>query len=64
MGLGDVKPYNKEWFEKWEYISFEKKSFRIPSGYREILRAQYGDYMQLPPENERVAKHYAKVWWK
>lgn len=61
---GDVKPYKKEWFEQWQYTTFEKHSFRIPFGYHEILKTQYGDYMQLPPEAERIPKHYAKVEWK
>ena len=25
----------------------------IPVGYDQMLRAQYGDYMKLPPENQR-----------
>lgn len=36
---------------------FEKKSYKIPKRYDEYLRTIYGDYMQLPPENQRCFPH-------
>lgn len=38
-------------------ISFEGEDFTISSEYDTMLKIMYGDYMVLPPENERVAKH-------
>ena len=38
-------------------ISFEGDDFTISSEYDTMLKILYGDYMVLPPENERVAKH-------
>lgn len=35
------------------YHQFEHCSFRIPSGYDQILRTEYGNYMELPPEDQR-----------
>ena len=35
------------------YHQFEHLSFRIPSNYDHILHREYGDYMQLPPEDQR-----------
>jgi len=35
------------------YHQFEHLSLRIPSGYDKVLRDEYGDSMQFPPENER-----------
>ena len=36
-----------------ENHAFGEGSIPIPNGYDEILRNQYGDYMQLPPEDQR-----------
>ena len=43
---------------------FEDDSFLIPRGYDEMLRGEYGDYMQLPPEEDRVGHHYYKAYRK
>ena len=32
---------------------FEGKLFSIPKGYHRVLTTEYGDYMTLPPEEER-----------
>lgn len=37
--------------------SFEDSTFYIPERYDELLRANYGDYMQLPPLEERLGHH-------
>lgn len=34
-------------------VPFEDDTFSVMPGYDEYLRIHYGDYMQLPPENER-----------
>ena len=50
--------------EKWIIYSDELKTLiempfedivvKVPVGYNQILKRNYGDYMRLPPENERV----------
>lgn len=32
---------------------FEDKLFSVPAGYENVLKTQYGDYMTLPPEDQR-----------
>lgn len=44
-------------FDRTIYLPFEDTTFPCPAGYDGYLRRLYGDYMQLPPENKRVASH-------
>ena len=59
-----AKMYKKECFEKLIEVQFEDDLFKIPEKYDEILKAFYGDYMQLPPEEERIGHHYYKAYKK
>ena len=43
---------------------FEDGEYMVASGYDEILRAIFGDYMQLPPEDQRVTHHDFEAYWK
>ncbi len=43
---------------------FEGELFPIPSGYDQVLSAQYGDYMKLPPIEKQVTHHRNNVFWK
>jgi len=62
------------WHEPWVFdgeliegfvdVEFEGHKFPALQGYDAYLRRQYRDYMQLPPEDKRVAKHDYKAYWK
>lgn len=54
----------REIFEKYITALFEGVEFKIIENYDIFLSSQYGDYMQLPPEEERVSGHAAPVYWK
>lgn len=41
-------------------LPFENTSFKAPKNYHNILKAQYKNYMDLPPENERVSPHLSE----
>lgn len=45
-------------------LMFNNEYFRVPKEYDEVLKTIYGDYMKLPPENERVAHHNYKAYKK
>lgn len=45
-------------------IEFEGRTFATYKDYDEYLTLHYGDYMQLPPENERVAGVHRVVEFK
>ena len=49
------------WMERTLLCPFENLRIRIPQGYNEYLKHVYGDYWQLPPEEERLPHHYATV---
>ena len=43
--------------QNYTYILFEEQELMIFEEYLEMLRIEFGDYMKLPPEEERVCKH-------
>lgn len=51
-------------FEKIIEVNFEGEKFNAIASYDSYLRSIYGDYMQLPPKEKRVAHHNFKVYWK
>lgn len=51
------KIYEAEWFEKGVEMPFEDFTVMMPQGYDAFLTKQYGDYMQLPPEDKRIPHH-------
>ena len=53
----------RKYYEKSHNAEFEGYILKIPSNYDEYLKNLYGDYMQLPPEDERIC-HAFKAWWK
>ena len=55
--------FRKEWFNRIT-APFEGNTVYIPEGYDNLLRLIYGDYLQLPPESERVSTHEAEFIWR
>jgi lipopolysaccharide cholinephosphotransferase len=49
--------FKKEWFENAIDVPFENIKIKIPGSYDEYLKFLYGDYMQLPPPQERTSHH-------
>ena len=60
----------KEYQEVQDFMStilvpFEDGMFCVCNGYDHLMRSKYGDYMQLPPEEERTLKHGgSKYYWR
>jgi lipopolysaccharide cholinephosphotransferase len=52
-----VITFKKEWFEKSKPVCFEDGIFPAPFDYDSLLRQLYGDYLQLPAIEKRVAHH-------
>ncbi len=53
-----VSPFPSDMFDKMVYIEFEKKFFLSTILFDDILSKQYGNYMELPQEKERVWTHH------
>lgn len=53
---------SEDFFEDWSYEQFENRRFRIPKDWDERLRQLYGDYMQIPKE-EDCKKHMLRAFW-
>lgn len=65
IAWSDILVYNKtEEYLKQIQLEFEGEYFTGPSCYDERLTMMYGDYMTLPPEDKRQAKHSIKAYWK
>jgi lipopolysaccharide cholinephosphotransferase len=48
---------DKKWYEKSAQVSIDGELFDAPAEYDRVLTALYGDYMKLPPEEERRPQH-------
>ena len=60
----DSRIFEKEWFEQTMMVEFEGKQFPAPIGADALLRKLYGDYMKLPPEDQRISHHSFEAWMK
>ncbi len=51
----------REWVEPVEELEFEGHMLMVPAYYHEVLTEVYGDYMQLPPVEQRVPSHSDEI---
>ena len=52
----------KQWVQNSIQMQFEGITVNVSDKYDEWLTYVYGDYMTLPPENERVGHHYVDIF--
>ncbi len=64
LPLREKMTYDFDLFSKMEETEFEGKRFMITSYYDKYLTMRYGDYMQLPPEEDRHPYHGGRFYWK
>ena len=53
--------YKAEMFEQERTAVLRGKELQIPYGTEDILTMQYGDYMQLPPVEQRKPQHLMEI---
>lgn len=64
-GSGDVLRFiEKKQLGKLVRADFEDGKFLIPENYDLLLSIEFGDYMQLPPEKDRIYHHLYKAYKK
>lgn len=66
ISFGSHYSYEKEAMNKELYmphieLPFEGFLFRAPENYDYVLSRLFGDYMKLPPLNQRISKHYTEI---
>jgi lipopolysaccharide cholinephosphotransferase len=56
----------KEDFNDYLKMPFGDSDFYVMNGYSNVLRRFFGDYMQLPPEEQQTSLQmtYMKFYWK
>lgn len=58
------KAIPKSLFNQYMEVEFEGGKYFAIKGYDTYLRGLYGDYMQYPPEEQRISKHGYKAYVK
>lgn len=58
---GEKEIFLRKWFEETVDIKFEEDVFCCPKHFDEYLTRVYGDYMQLPPPEQRISHHYNEL---
>ena len=56
--------YNEDLFETMTTVIFEGEEYPAIANYELFLRMRYGNYMVLPPEEERKPYHGQHYYWK
>ena len=64
LNLRDKMTYGYNLFDNTDEVDFEGYSFASVADYDYYLKLRYGDYMQLPPEDQRHPYHGGNYYWK
>ena len=55
--------YPKAMFDNYDLVKFEQFKFYIISDYDTFLTSRYGNYMELPPLEQRNPHHNFIAYW-
>ena len=53
--------YPADMFDKLKDVLFESRKYKMCADADTVLKIYYGDYLKLPPEEERVLKHHPLI---
>lgn len=54
--------YPSDKYKEKIMVDFENEKFCAPKDYDYLLRCSYGDYMKIPPVEERIAHEFKAFW--
>lgn len=57
-----IRPIKKDNFLSPTILEFEKIKVKCPKNVDEVLKTYYGDYMKLPPVEQRACTHDYKIY--
>lgn len=63
-GIGTKEVFPKNYFDDLIEVDFEGHKLKAIAAYDDYLTKAYGDYMQLPPEKDRVSLHDFVIYKK
>lgn len=64
LGLKHKMIYNRDIFSSLIRVKFEDREYMAIADWDYFLTLRYGDYMQLPPEDQRHPYHGGHYYWK
>lgn len=64
LSLSHKMSYDRDIFSDIIPLKFEGREYLAISDYDYFLTKRYGDYMQLPPEDQRHPYHGGNYYWK
>ena len=64
LPLKEKMIYDFDLFENMTELQFEDGNYPVIANFDRYLTLRYGDYMQLPPENQRHPYHGGHYYWK
>ena len=64
IGFGYINDIvNKKMYNEYIDVEFEDMIAMATKNYDELLRNEFGDYMQRPPEDQRIC-HSIEAYWR
>ena len=54
----------KKVFDEYIELEFENEKFMAVKDFDTLLKLEYGDYMKLPPVEQRISNHDFEAYWR
>lgn len=61
---GEREILERKWFKETIELEFEGRSYLAPIGADQYMKRLFGDYLTLPPENQRISHHRFHAYYK